>query len=50
MIGPLIDHEDQSMKKSSFYNKHTKIYPLGMSVVGQAFIFQLSKLLFGLTN
>ena len=25
MIGPLIDHEDQSMKKSSFYNTQHKI-------------------------
>src|SRR3954470_22548926 len=37
------------MKILSFFNTDTR-YPLGMSVVGQAFIFQLSKLLLSLTN
>ena len=36
MLGPLIDHEDQSMKKSSFYNKHThKRYPLERTKPGK---------------
>ena len=50
MIDSTTDHEEQSMKISSLFNTHTQGYPFGMNWVGQAFIFQLSKLLFSLTN
>ena len=49
-IDPTIDHEDQPMKISYFLDTHAQGYPFGMNWVEQAFIFQLSKLLFSLTN
>ena len=47
-IGPTTDHTDQSMKISSIFN--TRKYIPWNELSWQAFIFQLSKLLFSLTN
>ena len=48
MIGPLTDHEVQSMKISTFFNTYKT--SLIMNYIGQASIFQLSKLMHSLTN
>ena len=48
MIGPLTDHEVQSMNISTLFNTYKT--SLIMNYIGQASIFQLSKLLFSLTN